>query len=146
MPVHQCQSTIAALLHRQQAEKGRKDRVSQKGEGRTSEAGVTWARENERKDERKKEGEEAQEACSCVSILNNQVCVRASAHHRRTASTVQVLSQCKKNHPSCPILGPIRLLCSQSRQTERPGAQRAEIRIRRAFQQTPDRWSTCGLK
>lgn len=41
---------------------------------------------------REKEGE-FQDLCSCVSILNNQVCVRGSTHQQRTASIVEGLSQ-----------------------------------------------------
>lgn len=43
---------------------------------------------------------EAREACSCVSILNNHVCVRALARHRRTASVVEVIGPGRKNRQS----------------------------------------------
>lgn len=47
----------------------------------------------------KRREREAQEVCSCASILNNHVCVRALVHHRRAASVVVVRSQ-YKNKPS----------------------------------------------
>lgn len=84
---------------------------------------MTWAREKERKDERKKEGEGGQGGCSCVSILNNHVCVRALAHHRRTASMVEVLSQRRNNHHCCHIFGPIQHLHRRGRQSERDGSE-----------------------
>lgn len=95
----------------------------------------------------KRREREAQEVCSCASILNNHVCVRALVQHRRAVSVVVVLSQ-YKNKPSflshCWSNSTPLLTKRAEGMTET--VQRAPIQIRRAFQQTSYRRSTCGVK
>lgn len=50
--------------------------------------------------QQRKSAREFQDLCSCVSILNNQVCVRGSTHQQRTARIVEGLSQYKKGNTS----------------------------------------------
>lgn len=95
---------------------GQRADCSQKGERDATMRQGGDLREGER-DGRKTE---AQEVCSCASILNNHVCVRGLAHHCRAASRVEVLSRYKNNHPSRQIVGPIQHLCLRNRQTEQP--------------------------
>lgn len=126
-----CGSAITALLQSQQAEKGREKKNGLSGvkierernvivrwwpkeikeAEMEEEAGGAWARERRvrakrgRREERKNREREAEELCSCASVLNNHFCVRGSTHQQRTSSiALQELSQRKNSYHWCQIL------------------------------------------
>lgn len=96
----------------------------------------------------KRREREAQEVCSCASILNNHVCVRALVHHRRAASVVVVVLSQYKNKPSflSHCWSNLTPLLTKRAEGTTETVERAPIQIRRAFQQTSHRRSTCGVK